>query len=482
MVALLCGPRRSDAAEVSFRHDVAPIILKRCTGCHGERSFQSNWRAHTFRDLMKPGTSGQAPVVVGKPEQSRLFQLITAASEARRMPKADQPLSAEQIDLVRRWIVQGAKFDGGDVNLPFRALLGPRQHPPAPAVYRVPVPVMALAFAPGGRELYAGGYHEVTVWDATSGALRRRLGGLPQRTKSLSFSPDGKHLLVAGGTPGEYGEVTLIQLEDDARAPAKPHRTIVDTFPDIVHAASFDRAGRRIVAGCADASVRTYQLEGTGSPLRTNPLWTARVHSDWVTGVSFSPDGRFVASSSKDMTVKIYEAGSGALFTTYKGHNKNYGKFRGQSPVFAVRFDEARPLAASAGGGGAIHLWDPVEAQKEDGTAADMEERFSKESHARYVEHGFAREVYAVVLRAGFVFAASADGGVKQFDLATQKELRAFSGMSDWVFAVDYEAASGRVAAGAHNGEVRVWEATTGALLCAFKARPTADRAQLRTP
>src|SRR5579871_3523673 len=248
-------------AGVSFTHAIAPILLKRCTGCHGERTNLGGYRAHTYQSLMQHGASGQAPVVPGKPEESRLFRLITAKSADARMPRSDDPLSPEQIALIRAWILEGAKFDGSDPAAALKNLLGPRAHPAAPAVYRMPVPVMALAFAPGGKEIAVGGYQEVTVWDTATGALLRRLPHLPQRIQALHFRKDGRQLLTAGGSPGEYGEVALVDV-----ATGSP--TVLDTFNDIVLTAAFSPDEKRIVAGSAEGSVRAYETE------RGARLWT----------------------------------------------------------------------------------------------------------------------------------------------------------------------------------------------------------------
>ncbi|HLK56122.1 MAG TPA: c-type cytochrome domain-containing protein [Chthonomonadaceae bacterium] len=450
------------AADVSFVREIAPILLKRCTGCHGERANLGGYRTHTYQNLMRMGASGQAVVVPGKPNASRLFRLITAQAEAVRMPRSDEPLSAVQIELLRKWILEGAKFDGSDPTTPLKSLSGPRVHPAAPAVYRVPVPVLALAFKPGGQELAVGGYHEVTLWNPATGALLRRLQHLPQRIQALAFSRDGKQLLVGGGTPGEYGEVALVD-------PATGERTkVLDTFSDIVLSAAFSPDGKRIVAGGADAGVRAYETESG------KRLWVSNIHADWVTSVCFSSDGKFVASASRDMTVKIHEAQDGALFTTYNGHNRQIGAHRGAAPVYAVRFDPASDLAYSAGGGKWIQVWDPIKAKAESGDAGDMEERFAKDGHARYIAHGFQQDVYALAVRDGQLFAASADGALKQFDLSTLQPVRTYSGYRDWVFTLDYDAASHRVAGGSYGGEVRVWDTQTGRPLAAFQAQPGA--------
>ena len=94
--------------------------------------------------------------------------------------------------------------------MPLRSILPPRVHPAPPEIYRAAAPVFALAFAPDGKELAVGGYNEVTIWDAASGRLLRRIKGLPQRIHALAFNRAGDQLLVGGGVPGEYGELSLV--------------------------------------------------------------------------------------------------------------------------------------------------------------------------------------------------------------------------------------------------------------------------------
>lgn len=468
MMAIVVGrtaaPARSD---VSFVREIAPILLKRCVGCHGERANQGGYRAHTFQQLMKNGASGRAAIKVGKPAESILFQRLVTKVEALRMPRSDDALSPAQIELFRKWIVEGAKFDSPDPTAPLKNLLGPRQHPMAPAAYRVAPPVMALAFAPGGNEIAVGGYNEVTFWGSKTGTLRRRIQRLPQRIQALVFSRDGKSLLVAGGTPGEYGEVARVDLISGERA------VVFDTFNDIVLSAAFGADGNHIVAGSADGSVRVYEWESG------KKKWESKVHSDWVTSVSFSADGKFVASASKDMTVKIYEAENGTLYTTYNGHNRQIGKYQGQAPVYAVQFASDSGLAYSAGGGRWIQVWNPIQAKAESGDAGDMEERFAKENHTQYITTGFEHEVFALVIQEGQIFAASAEGLLKQFDSKTLQEVRRYKAGNDWLFALSYDTATHCVATGSYSGEISVWNTQTGERITIFKAEPGR---QSRTP
>src|SRR3712207_1211587 len=89
---LLLSAAPTKAAEVSFSRDLAPVVVKQCAVCLGDRATLGGYRAHTFRALMKPGTSGARPVAAGPPEKSSLYQLLTHRSPERRMPKGGDPL------------------------------------------------------------------------------------------------------------------------------------------------------------------------------------------------------------------------------------------------------------------------------------------------------------------------------------------------------------------------------------------------------
>ncbi|HZK80455.1 MAG TPA: c-type cytochrome domain-containing protein [Humisphaera sp.] len=447
-------------ADVSFLRDVAPILIQRCTACHGERKDSGDFRAQTFENLMHTGSPDEIPVVPGRPEKSALFKLISSADPDERMPQKDDPLSPQHIEIIRKWIAQGARFDGADKTAAIKSLLGPRQHPLAPAVYRVAAPVMAVAFGPGGKELAAGGYNEVTIWDPATGNLLRRIPHLPQRIQAAHYSQDGHELLIAGGTPGDYGELTIA----DPTASNPPR--VLDTFDDIVLACAYGPDGKRIAAGGADQSVRLYDRQ-TGKR-----LWTARLHADWVTAVAFSSDGRFVLSASRDMTVKVYDAATGSLYTSYAGHNRQIGAHKGSGPVYDVVCSPDSPLTMSAGGGQWIQLWEPDIVKADAGTAGDLEERFAKGGHTRYIEHGLGREIYRLALSKDKLFAASRDGAIKLFDLASLKEVRAFTGQTDWVFGLDFSADSGLLASGSADGQVRIWEADSGKPISNFYAAP----------
>ena len=73
--------------------------------------------------------------------------------------------------------------------------------------------ITALDYSPDGRLLAVSGYHEVLLHTADGSALVGRLVGLSERIESAAFSPDGKRLAVAGGSPARLGEVQIWDVE-----------------------------------------------------------------------------------------------------------------------------------------------------------------------------------------------------------------------------------------------------------------------------
>src|SRR5437016_6347378 len=152
----------SALAEVSFKNQIAPILVERCATCHNPEKNKGGYRVDSFETLMKAGESKKPPIVANRPGESHLYQLITTSDEDDRMPAKGERLSAAQMATIEKWIKEGAIFDGADRSALLVSLAPPIGHPQAPEKYPRPMPIMALAFDRDGKELAVGGYHEVT--------------------------------------------------------------------------------------------------------------------------------------------------------------------------------------------------------------------------------------------------------------------------------------------------------------------------------
>ncbi|MEE3284096.1 MAG: c-type cytochrome domain-containing protein, partial [Planctomycetota bacterium] len=187
---------------VSFSESVAPIFAQRCVACHNARTAKGRLNLDSFAATLKGGESGVS-FESGKADESTLIAMIEDGS----MPKDADPLTADQISLIKKWINTGAKLNAGvGLNDPLIAIVPKRPQPMPPKAYRVPVPVTAVAFSPDGKQLASSGYHEVIIWNAADGKMVRRITNIAERVYDITFSADGKQMAVAAGTPGQIGE------------------------------------------------------------------------------------------------------------------------------------------------------------------------------------------------------------------------------------------------------------------------------------
>ncbi len=112
---LYCRAAEAQAARetaVDFVRDIQPILADRCHACHGEDAQEGQLRLDARAIVLHGGVSGPA-LVQGDSERSLLLQRVTSSDDDLRMPPDDEPLTAEQVELLRRWIAAGAPWPAG---------------------------------------------------------------------------------------------------------------------------------------------------------------------------------------------------------------------------------------------------------------------------------------------------------------------------------------------------------------------------------
>jgi mono/diheme cytochrome c family protein len=102
------------APSVDFNREVRPILAKTCFTCHGadEKHREAGLRLDVREAAVKPLADGKTAIVPGRSDQSELVRRITAKGADERMPPADAngTLTAEQTDILTRWIAEGALY------------------------------------------------------------------------------------------------------------------------------------------------------------------------------------------------------------------------------------------------------------------------------------------------------------------------------------------------------------------------------------
>nr|WP_233215130.1 c-type cytochrome domain-containing protein [Rhodopirellula bahusiensis] len=121
---------------VSFVSEVAPILVDKCGSCH-IRGSKGGFAMPTFAKLMEGPPEGVV-VFPGDVIASRLIETI----ETGDMPRGGGKVSKEQLDTLKQWVTQGAKFDGPDPTAMLTSLKSGEATPDTPATPEPDQPTM----------------------------------------------------------------------------------------------------------------------------------------------------------------------------------------------------------------------------------------------------------------------------------------------------------------------------------------------------
>src|SRR6476619_5749178 len=94
-----------EPAMVEFVRDVQPLFKAHCIGCHGPKQQKNGFRLDRRRDALRGGVANQ--IAPGNSSASHLYFRLLGERHDVQMPP-DGPLSAEQINVIKAWIDQGA--------------------------------------------------------------------------------------------------------------------------------------------------------------------------------------------------------------------------------------------------------------------------------------------------------------------------------------------------------------------------------------
>ena len=278
-----------ESGPVSYFRDIRRIFQQQCQGCHQPAKSQGGYIMTSHKTLLDKPNSGDPGIVPGKPELSVLVRQITSQEgKPPTMPKGRDPLTQRDVDLIKKWIAQGAKDDS-----PTSARdVVDAEHPP---VYTLPPVITSLDYSPNGTLLAVSGYHEILLHTSDGSYLTARLVGLSERIESIAFSPDGKLLAATGGDPGRFGEVQVWDV-----AEGKLKLSVPVTY-DTLFGVSWSPDGTKIAFGCTDNTLRAIDAKSGKQVLFQG------AHSDWVLNTVFSTDASHLVSVSRDRSMKLTE-------------------------------------------------------------------------------------------------------------------------------------------------------------------------------
>ena len=282
-------------------------------------------------------------------------------------------------------------------------------------------PVTALRFSPDGKHLLISRPRAIEVRALNVDAKLRKIPCSFDKVMAFAFSPDGKTLAVAGGSPGDIGGVHLLDW------PSGKVRGKWDVFEDVATCVAFGPFVN-FAAGSADHSLVLLDERREGRVAKR-----FEGHTKAVRGVAFVPGGKSLVSVSTDRTVKWWAVSTNKLERSFGNH---------LGPVHAVAF---RPHAVPA-------------------FCATV----SDDKTARVWQPAIGRMVRIVRGHGGPVFAVafSADGqrfysigqeGIGRIiDADSDQVLHKWQAHNDWTYALAV-GPNGLLATGDWRGRVKLW-------------------------
>jgi WD40 repeat protein len=162
-----------------------------------------------------------------------------------------------------------------------------------------------VEFAPDGKSVATASYDKlIKLWDVESGKEVRTLKDHIDAVYALAFTPDGKRLVSASADRG-------VKVWDVATG----ERLYTLSEPtDGLNTLALDPAGKRVAAGGLDRTIRVWSL-GEKSGTLLNSLIA---HEDAILQLAWSPDGKYLISSSADKEVKVLNADDLSVVKTWR--------------------------------------------------------------------------------------------------------------------------------------------------------------------
>jgi WD40 repeat protein len=261
--------------------------------------------------------------------------------------------------------------------------------------------VFSLAFSPEGRTLVSGaGDHSVRFWQLAEQAVA------PERQRQLAQWLDDLD-----------DDRFDVRQDASARLEAEGHQVHGDLMNLLDTAAS------------AEVRLRVrYLLSALSVPPGIG-------HQGDVRCVAYSPDGVFVASGSRDNTLRLWRVSSGRTVVSYKAHSDG---------VWSLAFSPDGTLLASGGGDHQIRLWHP----------ATGELVRVLEGHASTVQHlAFSPDGRTLASAGGF------DRTIRLWDVATGQTVDVLPAHADAVLCLAYSPTGDRLASAGYDGVIQLWRA-----------------------
>lgn len=169
-------------------------------------------------------------------------------------------------------------------------------------------PIAALAVTPDGKQFLVGSQAGVVIHDAAdlsqTGTIKTEL----EHVHDLQFSPDGKQLIIAGGTPDETDLVEILSW------PGRERLKRITAHKDLIYRVAWSPSGAEFATASADGTCRVFGSR----TFREQTQYTG--HSRPVLAIAYLPDGKTLVSAGVDQTLQLWDGRTGQRIRALDNH------------------------------------------------------------------------------------------------------------------------------------------------------------------
>jgi WD40 repeat protein len=329
-------------------------------------------------------------------------------------------------------------------------------HPP---VYQAAPAITSLDYSSDGRFLAVSGYHEVVLHHADGSGIAARLVGQSERIEAAVFSPDGKRIAIAGGSPGRMGELQIWDVDKRELLLAKT------VGYDTIYGAQWSGDGRLVSFGCPDNTVRAVLAE-TGEQVFFNGA-----HNDWALDTVFSVKSDHLISVSRDRSMKLFEVTTQRFVDNLTSITP--GALKGGLHGVARHPTRDELLCGGSDGTPKIYRMQREQA-RQIGDDFNLIRAFP-EMPGRVFDVRYSPDGTRIVAGSSL----NGSGQVRIFDEANEKnEIAKIDVSQGGIYSVAFSHDGKMIAAGGFDGMIRLYDAETGTLVKEFapvEIQPEAD-------
>jgi len=338
--------------------------------------------------------------------------------------------------------------------------------------------VMSLVFSPDGKTLASGDWNKtLRLWDTATGQEYPNSMKMSSIITSVAFSPDGKVLaagLMGGGVRLWDLDDSLREILDNIKHPSAGVYVAFSPNPnDAVLAIAWGEYGKPSSVTLWD--IRTSRVRATLTG-----------HADTIESVAFSPDGKLLATASRDTTVRLWDLSSDHEAAVGRGHT---------APLWCVAFNPDGKSIATGSSDNTIRLWDLTDTKDlreidcllghtdrmwalsfspdgkllASGSRDQLVKLWKVDESLEPMLHGSAVSSVAFCLDDTVLAAGCESGDVVLWEVTGRQELRRLQGHIGPVWSVAVSPGSNRVATGGKDKTVRLWDPATGDSLATLR-------------